>query len=380
MPVTPSLPPSEAPGPQPAVPDRARLTAWLRLASTPGLGTTGLQALLDRFGSPAAIFAAPPDALAAHVRRNLADALAAPPDAPLAALIERTLEWAAQPGHHVLTLDDSRYPQRLLDGGAPPVLYALGRIDLLQAPQVAIVGSRKASPQGALHARQFAAELSAAGLTITSGLAYGIDAAAHEGALCGAGSTVAVIGTGIDRVYPPAHHGLTQRIAESGVVVSEFPLGTPPVASNFPRRNRLIAGLARGVLVVEAAARSGSLITARLAAEQGRDVYAIPGSIQSDLARGCHQLIRAGAALVESAADVLAELGWTDIPAAPAAPAAPATDPDPLLDLLGGETLRFDELALRASLPADVLTTRLLLLELTGQVARLPGDRFQRLG
>jgi len=378
MPVTPSLPPSEAPGPQPAVPDRARLTAWLRLASTPGLGTTGLQALLDRFGSPAAIFAAPPDALAAHVRRNLADALAAPPDAPLAALIERTLEWAAQPGHHVLTLDDSRYPQRLLDGGAPPVLYALGRIDLLQAPQVAIVGSRKASPQGALHARQFAAELSAAGLTITSGLAYGIDAAAHEGALCGAGSTVAVIGTGIDRVYPPAHHGLTQRIAESGVVVSEFPLGTPPVASNFPRRNRLVGGLSRGVVVVEAAARSGSLITAHRAAEQGREVFVVPGSPADPRYAGSNTLIRDGAILTRDLNDILSVLGAPRSVPQPTVKQREKTDPPgaaEVLAALGTVPTPVDELVRRCQVSAASVAEVLLALELEGRLERHRGNR-----
>ena len=239
----------------------------------------------------------------------MAEALCAPVAPATVAQIERTVAWLAQPGNHVLTLADAAYPARLLEIADPPtLLYAKGRIDLLSAPSVAVVGSRNATAAGLENAEQFSAALVEAGWTVVSGLALGIDTAAHRGSLKAvtaasavAAATVAVVGTGLDIVYPSRNRALAHQIAEAGCILSEYPLGMPAIAANFPRRNRLISGLSRGVLVVEAAARSGSLITARMAAEQGRDVFAIPGSMHSPLSRGCHQLIRQGAKLVESA-------------------------------------------------------------------------------
>ena len=288
---------------------------WLRLAGVPGLGPQRQRDLLAAFGLPVHIFAASRNALAAVVGGEAASAvLATPPDAA----IERTLAWAAEPDSHILTLGDPAYPHSLFDIADPPVLlYVKGDPALLSRPGIALVGARSSTAGGEANAEAFARALAGHGLVVVSGLALGIDAAAHRGALAagsaGAG-TVAVIGTGIDRIYPARNATLAREIAASGAIVSEFALGTPPLPHNFPRRNRLIAGLAEGVLVVEAALGSGSLITARLAAEHGREVYAIPGSIHSPLSRGCHRLIRDGAKLVETAEDVIEELrgrlGW----------------------------------------------------------------------
>lgn len=359
---------------------------WLRLAATPGVGAILAHRLLDRFGLPAHIFAAPVAELAQCVGPALAAHLLTAPDAGQQDLIARARAWAAQPGHHLLTLIDPRYPAQLLEIADPPlVLYAVGRIDLLAAPQWALVGSRRATPHGLRHARQFALALAQAGLTITSGLAHGIDGAAHAGALEGAGSTVAVIGTGCDLCYPPAHRDLARRIAEDGLIVSELPPGTPPAAGNFPRRNRIIAGLARGVLVVEAAARSGSLITARLAAEQGREVGALPGSPTAMLARGCHQLIKDGAALVEEPADILALLGWPAARHGAPQPGAVATTPAldgtaaRLFTLIGPDPVGFDQLVVHSGLAPEGLAGHLLELELGERITRLPGARYQRL-
>jgi DNA processing protein len=248
---------------------------------------------------------------------------------------------------------------------------------LLDRPSLAVVGSRNATPQGLANAEAFAAALSRAGLTIVSGLALGVDTAAHRGGLEGSGSTIAVIGTGADRVYPARNRDLARRIAEAGLVLSEFPLGTPALAGNFPRRNRVISGLARGVLVVEAAQRSGSLITARLAAEQGRDVFALPGSIHSPLSKGCHQLIKQGAKLVDDVQDILDELGLSTAPV-PSEAGAPARD-DSLLQLMGFDPCDTDTLAARSGRPVEQLSAALLELELDGRVASLPGGRYQRL-
>ena len=404
-----AIEPPEPPAPPapPTASDRAgnpsELAAWLRLAAVPGLGPVTAGRLLGRFGTPAQLFAADPDALAALIPLRVATALLARPDAAVAAQIERSLAWAAQPGHHLVPRDDPRYPPLLRATADPPlVLHAQGRIDLLGAPQVAIVGSRHASAQGRLHARAMARDLALAGVTVTSGMALGIDAAAHEGALEGAGSTVAVIGTGCDQVYPPAHRGLAARIVEAGLMVSEFPLGTAPLAGNFPRRNRIIAGLARGVVVIEAAARSGSLITARLALEEGRDVCAMPGPVHAPLARGCHRLIKDGAALVEDATDVLAVLALEPVGAIP--PQADrsdrarttATASHPARAALDAEPARvlavlaqcehadpappdFDRLAAVSGLPAADLAGVLLELELGHRITRLAGGRYQGL-
>jgi DNA processing protein len=284
---------------------------------------------------------------------------------------------AAEP-RAVVTLGDPRYPPALLNAPDPPlVLYAQGRVDLLQADSIAIVGSRHPTPQGAANARAFARELSDAGLTVVSGMALGVDAAAHDGGLAGAASTVAVVGTGLDRVYPRRHLALAHRIAQHGLIVSEYALGAPPLAAHFPQRNRIIAGLSRGTLVVEAAIQSGSLITARLANEAGRDVFAIPGSIHSPQARGCHALRRQGAKLVETAQDVLEELRPAARPAA-APVAGEPSDANPLLDALGFDPVTLDALAARTGWSAAELSARLLGLELDGLIARLPGQLFQR--
>ncbi|WP_104657485.1 DNA-processing protein DprA [Ralstonia insidiosa] len=378
--------------------DSVELAAWLRLTETPGVGPVAARQLLAAFGLPQDIFAQPYSALARVLPERQARALLAAPDAALAALIERTVAWANEPGNAVFTLADRGYPPRLLELTDPPtVLYAKGDASLLRAAAVGVVGARSATAAGIDNARAFAQALSAASVTIVSGLALGIDAAAHEGALNGPGSTIAVVGTGLDIVYPARNRALAHRIAEAGVIISEYPLGMGARAENFPRRNRLIAGLARGLLVVEAAAQSGSLITARLAAEQGRDVFAIPGSIHSPLAKGCHLLIKQGAKLVETAADILDELGWgrstapvkrtsrtapaedAVIAQAPVARAAPSAAETTLLDALGFDPVDLDTLCERTGQAAAALSAQLLALELDGRVERQPGGRFLRL-
>ena len=376
--------------------DKEELAAWVRLTLIPGIGGETQRLLLKTFGLPNAIFAASRSDLRAVLGAALAERIA---DHDCAAAIASALDWAAIPGNRIVTLADPHYPQALLTSDDPPVLlYAKGRTELLNHPAFAIVGSRNATKQGEANAQAFAAALSAAGLAVVSGLALGIDAAAHRGALDGAGSTIAVTGTGADRIYPARNAGLARQIAEKGVIVSEFPLGTPPLPANFPRRNRLIAGLARGCLVVEAAEQSGSLITARLAAEAGREVCAIPGSIHSPLSKGCHKLIKQGAKLVESAQDILEELRWENIVSplerseqakAPAPgrgsrsggpPLQEAqSEEDAVLLALGQELCDLDTLADRTGLPAAALLARLLPMELEGRIAQLPGGRYQRL-
>jgi DNA processing protein len=358
------------------------LAAWLRLLETPGVGRDSARKLLAAFGSPQAVVAASAAARREVVGRDAAQALSTAPEG-LPALIDATLQWlGAADGapRQVITLGDPLYPESLLESPDPPVLlYAQGRIELLAASGVAIVGSRKPTPQGLENARRFARALGEAGITVVSGLALGIDGAAHEGALDSGGTTVAVVGTGLDRVYPRRHLALARRIADHGLLLSEYALGTPSMPSNFPRRNRIIAGLTRGTLVVEAALQSGSLITARLASEAGREVFAIPGSIHSPQSRGCHWLIRQGAKLVESAEDILEELR----PGLPrtAAPDSTGDDTleDPLLAALGHEPATLDALVARTGCPAAELNARLLELELDGHVARLAGQLFQRL-
>ncbi|WP_199032883.1 DNA-processing protein DprA [Ralstonia sp. ASV6] len=378
--------------------DSVELAAWLRLTETPGVGPVAARQLLAAFGLPQDIFAQPYSALARVLPERQARALLAAPGEALAALVERTVTWANEPGNAVFTLADRGYPPRLLELTDPPtVLYAKGDVSLLRAAAVGVVGARSATAAGIDNARAFAQALSAASVTVVSGLALGIDAAAHEGALSGPGSTIAVVGTGLDIVYPARNRALAHRIAEAGVIISEYPLGMGARAENFPRRNRLIAGLARGLLVVEAAAQSGSLITARLAAEQGRDVFAIPGSIHSPLAKGCHLLIKQGAKLVETAADILDELGWGQAAApvkrasraapakgaavaqAPAARLAPSAAETTLLDALGFDPVDLDTLCERTGQAAAALSAQLLALELDGRVERQPGGRFLRL-
>ena len=366
--------------------DRDELYAWLRLLETPSVGRGSARQLMTAFGSPPAVLAATTAARREVVGASQATALADEP-AHLAALLTATLAWLAaevDEPRAVIVLGDPNYPRWLLESPDPPLLlYAQGRLELLQADAIAVVGSRNPTPQGLENARAFACHLSHAGLTVVSGLALGIDGAAHAGALEGAASTVAVVGTGLDIVYPRRHLSLAHRIAREGLIVSEYSIGTPSMAPNFPRRNRIIAGLASGTLVVEAALQSGSLITARLANEAGREVFAIPGSIHSPLARGCHALIRQGAKLVEAAQDILEEL-HRPASASPAAPLANAlldsTDDDPLIAALGHDPATLDALVARTSLSAAELSARLFELELEGRVARLPGQLFQRLG
>jgi len=361
----------------PAMPsDPATRDAWAALALRP-LGNAAWVALLKAFDGPAAIVAATRTQLERVVDAESVAALTEPVDADALA---RTRDWLALPGNDLLTWDDPDYPGALLElGFAPPVLFFRGRRELLNRPALSIVGSRSASAQGLDNARAFARTLSDAGLTIVSGLALGVDAAAHEGALAGASSTVAVVGTGLDRVYPAHNRELAHAIAARGALLSEFVPGTPPRAMNFPRRNRLISGLSRGVLVVEAALRSGSLITARYAGEQGREVFAIPGSIHSTLAKGCHRLIREGAKLVETAEHVLEELGMAaGVGALQTGQAAPMSDGHPLLAALAGDPVDFDTLVARTGLPADEVAAELTGLELAGRVEARPGGRWQR--
>lgn len=377
---------------------REELGPWLRLTLTPGVGSETARRLLAAFGQPEAVFGQTETALRQIVSGPQAHALLTPPEG-LTPLIDDTLQWlhAATPEvqRTVVTLGDADYPAPLLHIPDPPVmLYALGQtqaLRLLQREQaIAMVGSRNPTPQGAANAREFARSLAASGLTVVSGMALGVDGAAHEGALLGAPSqtlaTVAVVGTGLDRVYPRQHRELAHRIAQHGLILSEYPLGTPPLAPNFPRRNRLISGLSQATLVVEAALPSGSLITAKQALEQGRDVLAIPGSIHSTQSKGCHALIKQGAKLVESAQDVLEELRLPDpfaqVPLALAPSTAPAdTDnEDALLRSMGHDPVSLDALQARCGWPTAQLQAQLLELELMGQIGRLPGGLFQRMG
>jgi DNA processing protein len=361
--------------------DRDELAAWLRLLETPNVGRDSARKLLAAFGSPQAACGASTGARREVVGSGHAEALNTEPQA-LAVLLAATLAWLADARHarSVVTLGDPLYPQVLLETADPPLLlYAQGRTELLQARSLAIVGSRNPTPQGNENARAFAGHLSRAGLTVVSGLALGIDAGAHDGALDGPASTIAVVGTGLDQVYPRRNLKLAERIAQTGLMLSEYALGTPPLPANFPIRNRIIAGLSRGTLVVEAALRSGSLITARLAAEAGREVFAIPGSIHSPQSRGCHALIKQGAKLVDSANDVLDELAPGTRIASPEAAPAPIGS-NPLLDALGFDPVTLESLVARTGWSAAELNAKLLELELDGRVARLPGQLFQRVG
>ncbi len=376
--------------------DEAR--AWLSLACATGFSPSSARSLLAQIGLPQDILNASEATLARHVGPAQARLLFAHDDASVER-INAALAWlsATDEGgtRSLITLADADYPKLLLEIADPPVLlYARGRRALLSSDCVAMVGSRNTTPQGEQNAESFAKALVQAGITVVSGLALGIDAASHRGALMAASaqaSTIAVVGTGIDRLYPARNKALAQAISERGLILSEYALGTPPLQGNFPRRNRLISGLSRGVLVVEAAVQSGSLITARLAAEQGREVLAIPGSIHSPMSRGCHALIKQGAKLVESAQDVIEELRLTPHILSSGLPEkahnTSATDDisngvseeNPLLTALGFEPMELDELSRRTGYDAATLSAKLLELELIGQVARLPGGHFQRM-
>ncbi len=359
--------------------DDGEFAAWFRLIETPGIGRASARALLAAFGSAPAVF----DASSVQ-RRGIIGAAAASLDSPPAEGTDRLAAaqaWRrAGEDRHVLAIGDASYPPLLLQTADPPLLlYVQGRVDVLTAPAIAIVGSRNPTPQGADNARSFAKFLSDAGQVVVSGLAAGIDGAAHEGAMAGRAGTIAVVGTGLDRVYPARHRELAHRIARSGAMISEFAPGMPPLPENFPQRNRIIAGMTRGTLVVEAALQSGSLITARLATEAGRDVFAVPGSIHAPQSRGCHALIKQGAKLVESGADILEELQPGSRTATPAA--ATLFDeplPDPVLDALGHDPVTLDAIGARTGWSAAELAARLLDLELEGRVARLPGGLYQR--
>ncbi len=366
--------------------DPDELSAWLRLTLAPGVGNDAARKLLAAFGSAQGIF----DQSAALLRQlgtdRLVKAIQSPsPGVPV--LLQTTLDWLrAGDDRCIATLGDPAYPAALLDIEDPPLmLYLMGSL-VHQAPtiapvHIAIVGSRNPTPQGELNAREFAQSFAQVGLCVVSGLALGIDGAAHDGALLGGGQTIAVVGTGLDRVYPKQHLALAHRIAQQGLLMSEFPLGTPPLTANFPKRNRIISGLSRGTLVVEAALKSGSLITARMAVEQGKEVFAIPGSIHSPQSRGCHALIKQGAKLVELAQDVLEELqldmadGRSELNSRD----APADADNALLTALGHDPASLDTLQARTGLPTPALQAQLLELELNGLVARLAGGLFQRL-
>jgi len=362
---------------------------WLALVRTPGLGPATLATAIERLGG-----CAPPELLRQPYARlrsaGIAEASARALTAPDWDQIDRDQAWLDQsPDRHLIPLSAPQFPARLSEIADPPLaLFAVGDLDLLHKPQLAMVGSRNPTASGRRTAQDFARHLAASGLVISSGLATGIDSASHEGALKADGMTLAVMGTGPDRIYPAANRDLARRIAASGLIVTEFPPGTGPHPGHFPRRNRLLAALALGVVVVEAAERSGSLITARLGTEYGREVFAIPGSIHNPLARGCHRLIRQGAKLVETADDILEELA----PLLGAHPPAPAANPhqaptkappDPdyqrLRDALGYDPIGIDALVEASGLTADAVSSMLLVLELQGQVTAHPGGRYSRI-
>ncbi|MCR4333252.1 MAG: DNA-processing protein DprA [Sulfuricaulis sp.] len=361
------------------------LVPWLALRRLRGVGTRTQFELLEHFGSIEAIFSASRGQLEKTLvgKNEAIDALLAGPDEKV---LKSELEWLSEPGHHLLTWSDPDYPVLLREIPDPPlVLYISGERQLLSARQLAIVGSRNPTPMGRENARAFAKSLAGAGLAITSGMALGVDGAAHRGALEAGGKTIAVAGTGLDRVYPARHRDLAHEIVKHGALVSEFPLGTPPLPENFPVRNRIISGLSLGTLVVEAALQSGSLITARMANEQGREVFAIPGSIHAPQARGCHALIRQGAKLVETAQDILEELGPLAGVALQAAhettPPAPRLDATmvTLLEHIGHDPVSVDVLIERSGLTAEAVSSMLLQMELNGLVSNCPGGKVQRI-
>ena len=368
------------------------LQAWLRLMLTPGVGNHSARKLLAALGLPTRIFAASPAALAQTVGTGMAQALQIVPPT-LAATVQATEAWLQQSAadglpRQVLSLGDADYPASLLQMEDPPcLLFTLGDVAALRVDcqqRLAMVGSRNPTPQGQQTARAFAKHFADMGVCIVSGLAHGIDAAAHEGALASSmiWPTIAVVGTGLDRVYPKQNQALARQIAQRGLLISEYVPGTPPLPANFPKRNRIISGLTRGTLVVEAALQSGSLITARLAGEQGKDVFAVPGSIHGTQSRGCHALIRDGARLVESAQDILEEWAWRSAATAPVSAPADLDEHDggehaELLRALGADPVSFDALQARTGIPTDRLQAQLLDLELDGQVGRLPGQLFQ---
>jgi DNA processing protein len=358
---------------------------WLILSLCPGLSTASALQLIDNFGSAAAVTGASASKLRAS---GLPDDTARSLLNPDATRLRHASDWLAAKGRHLLCINDPDYPEFLKQTGeAPLCLYIDGNPASLLLPQLAIVGSRNATPGGRETARDFAAHLARAGLTITSGLAAGIDTEAHLGALAGNGTTIAVLGTGPDQIYPQSNTGLAKQISEGGALVSEFAPGTPPRRDQFPRRNRIISGLSMGVLIVEAGQRSGSLITARYSGNYGREIFAVPGSIHNPLSKGCHKLIKQGAKLVETAADIVSELGslagalesFPDC-VAPQSLSPVHTDPDyaKLLETMGFDPVSVNRLVDRSGLTAEQLSSMLLILELEGKVNSLPGGRYQR--
>jgi DNA processing protein len=360
-----------------ATADAGAYEAWLRLTLVKGLGGAAVRQLLTAFGPPQQVLDTAIGELRRHVSPELASAIA---DGGNADAARNALAWLNDPGNRVVALGDADYPQLLLQiPDPPPLLYVKGDCSLLNRFALAVVGSRNASAQGATNAEEFARALSDAGITIVSGLALGVDAAAHRGGLAGKSSSIAVVGTGLDIVYPARNRALAHALAERGALVSEFPLGTPALAGNFPRRNRVISGLSRGCLVIEAALQSGSLITARLANEQGREVFALPGSIHSPLAKGCHRLIKQGAKLVDDANDILEEFDFARATASTAAPVPTGAAAADLLETLGHDPCAMDALATRAGLPAETVAALLLELELSGLIEKLPGNVYRRI-
>jgi DNA processing protein len=365
------------------------LNQWLSLNQTLGLGNAALCQLLAKFGSPEGIYSAKLSQLREVVDDDIAQKISKGIDVDL---IAPTLKWLEKDNAHVVTFADSTYPQKLLEISNPPaVLYAIGDLHWLNHPAVAMVGSRSATPQGEKNAEEFAKSLCDQGLCVTSGMALGIDGAAHRGALKANGATIAVVGTGLDIVYPARHRDLAHKIAERGLIISEFPLGTPSKAQNFPRRNRLISGLSLGCLVVEANIESGSLITARLSAEQGREVFAIPGSIHSPVTKGCHQLIKQGAKLVESVQDILEEINWLELKnnlpnISPSglitdlsAEMPNAIEVNTVLGLMGFDAINFEQIRTSTGLTTEALSSMLMILELENKITSLAGGNYQRL-
>jgi DNA processing protein len=362
------------------------ISQWLSLNQTPGLGNAALCQLLAKFGSPEGIYSAKLSQLREVVDDDIAQKISKGVNLDL---IASTLKWLEKDNAHLVTFADSHYPQKLLEISNPPaVLFAIGNLHWLNHPAIAMVGSRSATPQGEKNAEEFAKSLCEQGLCVISGMALGIDGAAHRGALKANGATIAVVGTGLDIVYPARHRDLAHKVAERGLIISEFPLGTPSKAQNFPRRNRLISGLSLGCLVVEANIESGSLITARLSAEQGREVFAIPGSIHSPVTKGCHQLIKQGAKLVESVQDILEEINWLELKNN-----LPSISPSGLMDdlstneletntvlgLMGFDPINFEQILTSSGLTTESLSSMLMILELENKITSLAGGNYQRL-
>lgn len=366
------------------LPEMEELGCWIALSLIPGLGGETFRRLLAALGTPPQIFATPAQRLREVVDDKMAAKIAEGVTA--SAQLDAGMAWLAQPGNRLLTLADHDYPQALLEiADPPPMLYCKGDVRYLNRPAIAVVGSRNATPQGLKTTEAFAQALAEAGWCVVSGLALGVDGAAHRGALQGRaaahyGGTVAVVGTGLDVVYPARHRELAHQVVEHGVMISEFAIGTASLPANFPRRNRIISGLSRGVLVVEANLQSGSLITARLAAEQGRDVFAIPGSIHSPLSKGCHLLIKQGAKLVDSIHDILEELESAPTSLLVEDDDGAAEPPHPLLEQMGFDAVAAETLIQRSGLTSEEVSAMLLTLELEGKIAGLPGGRYQRLG